>query len=86
MPEKSVPQSDPSSPHNGNPPPAGILLSSQEWQEISDCTTALFAALKCFEEHRDEAWDLVVSVQQRLQRAIAPVGERLSNALHSNGE
>ncbi len=70
MPTESVSESPP------------VVLSQEEWGEIADCASALFAALKCFEEHRDEAWDLVVSVQQRLQRAPSPIGERLSAQAH----
>ena len=59
-----------------------IVLSAEECGEISDCSSALFAALKCFDEHHDEAWEIVVSVQQRFQRALAPVNERLSDQAH----
>lgn len=82
---RSVPQSSPSSPPGGTPPtPPGVFLSLEEWQEVSDCTSALFAALKCFERQGDEAWELVISVQQRFQRALAPINERLSDEMHGN--
>ncbi len=61
-----------------------VVLSSAEWSEISNCASALFAALECFQSHPDEAWDLVISVQQRLQRAMAPVEERLSDEVHGD--
>ncbi len=82
---KIVPQSDPP-PINGNPPkpPQSVWLAVEEWQEISDCASALFAALKCFEERKDEVWDLVVAVQQRFQRALQPIDERLSDELHGS--
>ena len=78
MPDESLSQSDPS------PQPTEVCLTIEEWQEISDCSTAFFAALKCYEHHGDEAWELVVSVHQRFQRAFAPINERLSDELHGN--
>ena len=61
-----------------------FVLSPEEWSEISNCASALFAALECFQSHPHEAWDLVISVQQRLQRAMAPVEERLSDQIHGD--
>ena len=63
-----------------------IVLSAEEWGEISDCSSALFAALKCFDDHNDEAWELVVSVQQRFQRALTPINERLSDQVHGGSK
>ena len=60
-----------------------VVLSAEEWEEVSDCASALFAALQCFDHHGDQAWELVISVQQRFQRALAPINERLSDELHS---
>ncbi len=74
MAETSLPESPP------------VVLSPEEWGEISDCCSALFASLKCFEEHRDEAWEIVVAVQHRFQRALAPINERLSDQVHGGSE
>ncbi len=86
MATRSVTQSQPpGGPNGGNAPtapPPGVFLTEEEWSEVTSCASALFAALKCFEEYQDEAWELVVSIQQRFQRALSPIGERLSDQQH----
>lgn len=67
-------------------PTSGVWLAEQEWREISDCASALFAALKCYDEHHDQAWDLVISVQQRFERALSPINERLSDQLDDSDD
>lgn len=65
---------------------SGVRLSKAEWDEISNCSSALFAALRCFEQHNDEAWEIVIAVQQRFQRAVAPVEERLTDEYYAQSE
>ena len=71
MAEKILPDSPP------------LNLSEKEWQEISDCAQALWAALECSEEHPNEFRDLVESVRQRFERALAPINKRLDDAYHA---
>ncbi len=80
MPAKSVPQSDPSPPPgNGKPPhPYEVCLTNEEWQEISDCSHALYAAIHCCQGlEGDEPAELVKSVQMRFERAVASIGQRI---------
>ena len=80
MPEKSVPQSDPSPPPgNGKPPqPTEVCLTGAEWQEISDCSHALYASIHCCHGlEGDEPAELVKCVQMRLERAVASIGQRI---------
>ncbi len=77
MPEKSVPQSDPSPPPD-KPAPSEVCLTEEEWQEISDCSHALYASIHCCQGlEGDEPAELVKSVQMRLERAVASIGQRI---------
>ncbi|MEE8586569.1 MAG: hypothetical protein V3T83_17140 [Acidobacteriota bacterium] len=79
MTERSLPQSDQSSPpDDGKPTPSEVCLTEEEWQEISDCSHALYASIHCCQGlEGDEPAELVKSVQMRLECAVARIGQRI---------
>ena len=71
MPDPILSQSDASS-------PSEVCLTDAEWQEISDCSHALYASIHCCQGlEGDEPAELVKSVQMRLERAVASIGQRI---------
>ncbi len=80
MPERSLPQSGPftTPPCGSEEKPPEVCLTEEEWQEISDCSHALYASIHCCQGlEGDEPAELVMSVQMRLERAVASIGQRI---------
>ena len=80
MPEKSLPHRGPlTTPPTGTEwAPPKICQTEKEWQEISDCSHALYASIHCCQGlEGDEPAELVKSVQMRLERAVASIGQRI---------